>query len=105
MGVNLTSGAISKLITDKCTSDDLKPVLQVINIRSDVINTSGKQWCMVKLSDGSFWQYGCIPLEIFISNKLHIGRSIVQLTKFRLIDLHNTKGEITIQRYVLYLYL
>ena len=91
-------------MTGKCTSDDLKPVLQVIDIGGHKkFGTDNKQWYLVVLSDGSFEQFVCIPDEIFISNKLQKG-SIVQLTKFRLID-HKTKGEITIKRYVLYLYL
>nr|GEY68704.1 L10-interacting MYB domain-containing protein-like [Tanacetum cinerariifolium] len=51
---------------------------------------------MVVFSDGSFMQCGYIPSEIFISDKLQEG-SIVQLTKFGTIDLHNRKGEINIK--------
>ncbi|GJR69806.1 L10-interacting MYB domain-containing protein-like protein [Tanacetum coccineum] len=89
MAVNLTPGAISKIWTGKCTcaSKDLKPVLQVTDIFDypQTLTEDDNQWHDVVLSDGSFSQFSYIPNEIFISNKLQKG-SIVQLTKFRLIE-------------------
>ncbi|GJZ01305.1 gag-pol polyprotein [Tanacetum coccineum] len=35
MGVNLNEGAITKILIDKCSSNDLKPVVQVTDISSD----------------------------------------------------------------------
>ncbi|PWA96116.1 Replication protein A 70 kDa DNA-binding subunit [Artemisia annua] len=79
--VNLTPGAISKIWTCKCTSNDLKPVLQVLEIDSRAHNIDNKQWYLVWLSDGSFKEYVAIAYEIVISNKLQQG-SIIQLTKY-----------------------
>ncbi|GKF06388.1 hypothetical protein Tco_0037056, partial [Tanacetum coccineum] len=67
MAVKLTSGALSKIITGKCTENDLKPVLQV--------NFTDRH--EVELSDGSSSHFGCIADDIFISNKLQKG-SIIQ---------------------------
>nr|GEX94110.1 replication protein A 70 kDa DNA-binding subunit A-like [Tanacetum cinerariifolium] len=104
MAVNLTSGAISKISTSKCTENDLKPVLQVIYIISSRAYTMhNKQWYWVGLSDGSFFQIGGIAEEIFISNKLQKG-SVVQLTKFQLTKFQlakpftTTKGQILSKR-------
>ncbi|GKB18367.1 L10-interacting MYB domain-containing protein-like protein [Tanacetum coccineum] len=82
MAVNLTRGAILKMVTDKCTEKDLKPVLQVMYIfDGPILTKDDKQVYGVMLSDGSFWQFGHIPYEIVISNKLQ-ECSIVQLTQF-----------------------
>ncbi|PWA88629.1 hypothetical protein CTI12_AA118640 [Artemisia annua] len=83
MGVNLTPGAITKIMTDKCSSTDLKPVVQVTDILSGRISTKNDKQCYRKivLSDGSSSHFGCIADDICISNKLQKG-SIVQLTKF-----------------------
>nr|GEX16868.1 probable ubiquitin receptor RAD23a [Tanacetum cinerariifolium] len=35
MGVNLSEGAITKILKDRCSSNDLKPVVQVTDISSD----------------------------------------------------------------------
>lgn len=107
MAINLTSGAITKIMSGIYTSKDLKPVLQVTDFCSDLLRTSDdKQWYGVGLSDGSYRQIGYIACDIFISNKLQRG-SIVQLTKFkfRFTELLNSKGEIISKRYVLYLYI
>ncbi|GJY55662.1 hypothetical protein Tco_0454777 [Tanacetum coccineum] len=72
MAVNLTSGAISKIMTGKCTDNDLKPVLQVTFVE--------------------------LLLSFFISNKLQKG-SIVQLTNFQLTKPFTTsKGQILSKR-------
>ncbi|GJV01665.1 L10-interacting MYB domain-containing protein-like protein [Tanacetum coccineum] len=104
MAVNLTSGALSKIMTGKCTENDMKPVLQVIYINSSRVHTMhNKQWYWVGLSDGSFFQIGGIAEEIFISNKLQKG-SILQLTKFQLTMFQlakpftTSKGEILSKR-------
>ena len=83
MGVNLTPGAITKIMTDKCSSTDLKPVVQVTDILSGRISTQNDKQCYRKivLSDGSSSHFGGIADDIFISNKVQKG-SIVQLTKF-----------------------
>ena len=99
MDVNLTSGAISKIVNGKCTSDDLKQVLQVITIDSRTYNIDNKRWYFVWLSDGSFKEYVAITYQIPMPNKLQKG-SIVQLTKFQLTKIFNIS-----KRYVLYLYL
>ncbi|GKA40124.1 replication protein A 70 kDa DNA-binding subunit A-like protein [Tanacetum coccineum] len=88
MAVSLTPGAISKIWTGKCTcaSKDLKPMLQLTYIDCpQTLTEDDNQLRNVVLSDGSFSQFGYIANEIFISNKLQKG-SIVQLTKFRLIE-------------------
>ncbi|GKD39229.1 L10-interacting MYB domain-containing protein-like protein [Tanacetum coccineum] len=91
MAVYLTPSAILKIMTGKCTQNDLKPVLQVIYIDNKLSRSiKDKQWCGVWLSDGSFWQFGLIADEIFISNKLQKG-DIVQLTKFQLSKFQLTK--------------
>ncbi|PWA88630.1 hypothetical protein CTI12_AA118650 [Artemisia annua] len=90
MGVNLTSGAISKIVTGKCTE---KPVVQVMNIGRLTITIDNKQWYTVWLSDGSFWQFGLIADDIFISNKLQKG-SIVLLTNFQLTQRLSFKCEL-----------
>ncbi|GKC18234.1 L10-interacting MYB domain-containing protein-like protein [Tanacetum coccineum] len=80
--------AISKISTVKCTSKDLKPVLQVIFINTDLgakNAVNGKELDVVVLSDGDFMQLGFIPRDIFISNKLQKG-SIVKLTEFQFIN-------------------
>ncbi|GKC73656.1 L10-interacting MYB domain-containing protein-like protein [Tanacetum coccineum] len=85
MGVNLTLGAITKIMRDKCSSTDVKPVVQVTNILSGRIRISTKKenqyYRKVVLSDGSSSHFGCIADDIFISNKLQKG-SIIQSTKF-----------------------
>ncbi|KAL7599252.1 hypothetical protein Lser_V15G22809 [Lactuca serriola] len=89
MAVNLTSGAISILTTGE--SKDLKPVLQVTDIR--LIRTqnptggggenNGDRY-RVQLSDGSFHQQGMLATqrnELVTSQQLQKG-SVVQLTEF-----------------------
>nr|GFC50016.1 nucleic acid-binding, OB-fold [Tanacetum cinerariifolium] len=89
MGVNLSEGAITKILKDRCSSNDLKPVVQVTDISSDPFCTSDdKQWYLVVLSDGSVTeQIGFIAADVFISINLHKG-SIVRLTKYVITDEH-----------------
>ena len=96
--VNLTPGVIWKISTGKCTSDDLKPVLQVYIYTLLTRTIDNKKWHWVLLSDGSYRQIGYIADEVFISKKLQEG-SIVQLTKFQFIKGSNIGDEI--RRYVL----
>ncbi|GJX92462.1 L10-interacting MYB domain-containing protein-like protein, partial [Tanacetum coccineum] len=110
MGVNLTPGAITKIMTDKCSSTDLKPVVQVTNILSGRIRIGTKndkqyyskaEWSKAKLtmpkvllSDGSSSHFGRIADDIFIPNKLQKG-SIIQLTKFHFTNF-STYGDIRV---------
>ncbi|GJU80498.1 L10-interacting MYB domain-containing protein-like protein [Tanacetum coccineum] len=87
MGVNLSEGAITKILIDKCSSNDLKPVVQVTDISSDPFCTGDdKEWYLVVLSDGFVTEHiGFIAADVFISNDLHKG-SIVRLTKYVITD-------------------
>nr|GEX20839.1 L10-interacting MYB domain-containing protein-like [Tanacetum cinerariifolium] len=101
MGVNLTLGAITPIMTDKCSSTDLKPVVQVTNILSGRIristNKEKQYYRKVVVSDGSSSHFGCIADDICISNKLQNG-SIVQLTKFHFTNF-STYGDIRKQKH------
>ncbi|PWA73086.1 Nucleic acid-binding, OB-fold [Artemisia annua] len=93
MAVNLTPGAISKLLTNEHTVRE--PVVQVIDIKCldtrTVVKSNGvakkKARYSIVLSDGSVCIDGFITLfdkkisEMISSNKLQKG-SLVQLTKF-----------------------
>ena len=81
MVANLTSGAIRKISTGKCTVNNIKPVVQVTYIHNRPAISDDKQWYWVVLSDGSFYQNGGIRVEAVRLNQLQIG-SIVQLNDF-----------------------
>ncbi|GJR69805.1 L10-interacting MYB domain-containing protein-like protein [Tanacetum coccineum] len=81
MAVNLTSGAIMKMSTGKCTANNLKPVVQVTYIHNRPAISDDEQLYWVRLSDGSFYQNGGIRVEAVRLNQLQEG-SIVQLNDF-----------------------
>ncbi|KAK6263418.1 hypothetical protein QUC31_009234 [Theobroma cacao] len=95
MGVNLTGGAVGRIINREVASEkDLKPVLQVIELK-EVQTTSKNQpqqqqepkkseRFRLLLSDGSLAQQGMLATnknELVKSSKLQVG-SIVQLTQY-----------------------
>ncbi|PWA38177.1 Nucleic acid-binding, OB-fold [Artemisia annua] len=81
MVANLTSGAIRKISTGKCTVNNIKPVVQVTYIHNRPAISDDEQWYWVMLSDGSFYQNGGIHVEAVRLNQLQIG-SVVQLNDF-----------------------
>lgn len=91
MAVNLTAGAVSMLSGKEWQTTDLKPVLQVMDIRIVQTQTSAggaggenKERYRVLLSDGSFHQQGMLASqlnELVRSQQLQKG-SIVHLTEF-----------------------
>ncbi|KVH91342.1 replication protein A 70 kDa DNA-binding subunit A-like [Cynara cardunculus var. scolymus] len=90
MAVNLTTGAISILSSGECQATDVKPVVQVRDIRVQTQTSAGggggenKEKYRVLLSDGLFHQQGMLATqcnELVRSQQLQKG-SIVQLTEF-----------------------
>ncbi|KAD7479714.1 hypothetical protein R6Q59_008534 [Mikania micrantha] len=91
MAVNLTEGAISMLSTGERQTMDLKPVLQVMDVRIVQTQTpaaglggENKERYRLSLSDGSFCQQGMLATQLndmVRSQQLQKG-SIVQLTEF-----------------------
>ncbi|GJS94481.1 ribonuclease H-like domain-containing protein [Tanacetum coccineum] len=81
MAVNLTSGAIMKMSTGKCTENNLKPVVQVTYVHNRPAISDDEQWYWVRLSDGSSYQNGGIRVEAVRLNPVQEG-SIVQLDDF-----------------------
>ncbi|XP_042506103.1 replication protein A 70 kDa DNA-binding subunit E-like [Macadamia integrifolia] len=85
MAINLTGGAIAMLCNGEAQETDLKPVLQVTDIR--LVNTqqqSTNERYRILLSDGSHLQQGMLATQMnFLvkSGKLQKG-SIVRLTQF-----------------------
>ncbi|KAJ4950853.1 hypothetical protein NE237_027685 [Protea cynaroides] len=85
MAVNLTGGAIAMLCNGEAQEAELKPVLQVTDIR--LVNTqqqSANERYRILLSDGSFLQQGMLATQmnyLVKSGKLQKG-SIVKLTQF-----------------------
>ncbi|KAM7490917.1 hypothetical protein LguiA_033838 [Lonicera macranthoides] len=87
MAVNLTDGAIALLSSGEATNTDVKPVLQVVDIRA--VNTSNHQnnsneRFRLLLSDGSYLQQGMLATQrndLVRSERLQKG-SVVQLTQF-----------------------
>lgn len=86
MPINLTEGAIAVLSGGDAQNSDIKPVLQVADIR--LVNTARSQGdnerYRLLLSDGSFTQQGMLATQrnyLVHTGKLQKG-SIVQLTQF-----------------------
>ncbi|KAL8521414.1 hypothetical protein ACS0TY_011800 [Phlomoides rotata] len=86
MPITLTEGAIAVLSGDDAQNSDIKPVLQVADIR--LVNTartqSDNERYRILLSDGSFTQQGMLATQrnyLVHTEKLQKG-SIVQLTQF-----------------------
>ena len=86
MGVNLTEGAISMLCSGDAQGSDVKPVLQVADIR--LVNTqqqsNSNERFRILLSDGCHLQQGMLATqrnELVKSGRLQKG-SVVQLTQF-----------------------
>lgn len=91
MAVNLTQGAI---ITMCFTSEELQPVLQVIDLKlvQSQQNSSTERYRLV-LSDGSYYQQGMLATqknELVHSGRLQKG-SIVKLHQFICNDVQNRK--------------
>ena len=91
MAINLTAGAISLLTSGEWQKMDLKPVLQLMDLRmvqtqnttGGGANNKGDKY-RVLLSDGSFHQQGMLATqlnELVTSQKMQKG-SIVQLNQF-----------------------
>ncbi|XP_021275893.1 LOW QUALITY PROTEIN: replication protein A 70 kDa DNA-binding subunit A [Herrania umbratica] len=94
MGVNLTGGAVGRIINREVASEkDLKPVLQVIELKRFTTSKNQQQQQQepkkserfrLLLSDGSLAQQGMLTTnknELVKSSKLQVG-SIVQLTQY-----------------------
>ncbi|KAL4564982.1 hypothetical protein LXL04_029062 [Taraxacum kok-saghyz] len=90
MAVNLTADAIPMITTGEWQTVDLKPVLQVIALRTVQTQTltegggENREMHRVLLSDGSFHRQGVLSThrnELVTSQQLQRG-SIVQLTEF-----------------------
>ncbi|KAK6158534.1 hypothetical protein DH2020_005848 [Rehmannia glutinosa] len=83
--INLTEGAIAMLSSGDAQGTDIKPVLQVADIRLvNTQNQNNNERYRILLSDGSFTQQGMLATqrnELVRSEKLQKG-SIVQLTQF-----------------------
>ncbi|EPS68676.1 hypothetical protein M569_06091 [Genlisea aurea] len=83
--VNLTEGAIAALSGGNAQGTDIKPVLQIAEIRLvNAQNQSNNERYRLLLSDGSFTQQGMLATQrndLVRSQKLQKG-SIVQLTQF-----------------------
>lgn len=87
MSINLTEGAIAMLSSGEATNTEVKPVLQVVDIRA--VNTSNHQnnsneRFRLLLSDGSYLQQGMLATQrndLVRSERLQKG-SVVQLTQF-----------------------
>ncbi|KAD3641738.1 hypothetical protein E3N88_30962 [Mikania micrantha] len=87
MAVKLTEGAISMICTGKGQPADVKPVIQVLDIRNVQPQTASseiKERYRLLLSDGSFYQQGMLATQLndlVRSQQLQRG-SIVQLNEF-----------------------
>lgn len=86
MAVNLTQGAISILSSDDWKQDDLKPMLQVTDVRIVRTQTGGenKDRYRLMLSDGMYCQQGMLATQLndlVVSQQLQKG-SVVQLMDF-----------------------
>ncbi|XP_071730499.1 replication protein A 70 kDa DNA-binding subunit A-like [Rutidosis leptorrhynchoides] len=88
MAVNLTSGAISILSSSEWSSYGIKPVLQIIDVRTLQTQSGGggegKERYRVSLSDGMYHQQGMLSTQkndLVRSNQLQKG-SIIRLTEF-----------------------
>lgn len=98
MGVNLTQGAVSRILSREVSSEvDMEPVLQVTELKEvqtanrtqqNEQNQQPEQQKTVRyrmiLSDGSYTQQGMLATpknELVTSSRLMVG-SVVQLTKF-----------------------
>lgn len=83
--INLTEGAIAMLSSGDAQGTDIKPVLQVADIRLvNTQNQNNNERYRILLSDGSFTQQGMLATQrndLVRSEKLQKG-SIVQLTQF-----------------------
>ncbi|KAJ1431141.1 hypothetical protein SESBI_07383 [Sesbania bispinosa] len=83
MAVNLTHGAIETICSDNFSSEELQPVLQVIDLKSQQ-NSTVERYRLV-LSDGSYYyQQGMLARqknELVRSRSLQKG-SVVRLTRF-----------------------
>lgn len=85
MAVNLTEGAITIMCRDDFSSEDLKPVLQVIDLKlvQSQQHSATERYRLV-LSDGSHYQQGMLATqknELVHSGRLQKG-SVVKLTQF-----------------------
>ncbi|XP_061366097.1 replication protein A 70 kDa DNA-binding subunit A-like [Gastrolobium bilobum] len=83
--VNLTEGAISTMSSDDFSSEDLRPVLQVIDLKlvQSSQHSHSERYRLV-LSDGSLYQQGMLGTqknELIHSGRLQKG-SVVKLTQF-----------------------
>lgn len=84
--IKLTEGAIALLSSGEAQGTDVKPVLQVADIRlvSTQNQNNNNERYRILLSDGEFTQQGMLATqrnELVRSEKLQKG-SIVQLTQF-----------------------
>ena len=85
MSVNLTEGAVMSMSRDDFSSEDMKPVLQIINLKpvqSLQQNSTERYWLV--LSDGSHYQQGMLAPqknELVNTGRLQEG-SIVKLTQY-----------------------
>ncbi|KAF7829144.1 replication protein A 70 kDa DNA-binding subunit A [Senna tora] len=85
MAVNLTEGAITIMCRDDFSSEDLKPVLQVIDLKlvQSQQHSATERYRLV-LSDGTYYQQGMLATqknELVNSGRLQKG-SVVKLTQF-----------------------
>ncbi|KAK9052769.1 hypothetical protein SSX86_029399 [Deinandra increscens subsp. villosa] len=87
MAVNLTEGAISLISTGNCQATEMKPVLQVLEVRAVQTQTSSsenKERYRIILSDGSNNQQGMLATQLndlVRSERLQRG-SVVRLNEF-----------------------
>ncbi|KAK3009413.1 hypothetical protein RJ639_013161 [Escallonia herrerae] len=95
MSIKLTEGAIAMLSSGDAKEVDVKPVLQVVDLR--VVNTqnqsSGTERYRIMLSDGIYLQQGMLATQqndLVRSERLQKG-SIVQLTQFVCNDIQNRR--------------
>ncbi|KAJ1396889.1 Zinc finger, CCHC-type [Sesbania bispinosa] len=85
MAVNLTQGAIETMCSDNFSSEELQPVLQVIDLKllQSQQNSAVERYRLV-MSDGKYYQQGMLATqknELVRSRSLQKG-SVVRLTQF-----------------------
>ncbi|KAI7725592.1 hypothetical protein M8C21_019268 [Ambrosia artemisiifolia] len=84
MAINLTAGAIPLLSSGEQPPDDLKPVLQVTEIKLFNTQSESKERYRFSLSDGTYSQQGMLATQLndrVKSQQVHKG-SIVHLTEY-----------------------
>ncbi|KAJ1400506.1 hypothetical protein SESBI_29491 [Sesbania bispinosa] len=85
MAVNLTQGAIETTCSDNFSSEELQPVLQIIELKlvQSQQNSAVEKYRLM-VSDGSYYQQGMLATmknELVRSRSLQKG-SVVRLTRF-----------------------